>query len=251
MVERWRASHLKTEEIPLLVLAGGKATRLAHLASGTAKYLQPIKDSVVFADVHLRWVAKQGFRRVILSIGHLGEQIRDHCADGKRYGLEISYLEDGPKPIGTGAAVLAALENSSEVLAVTYGDTVLNFNVGGFLTEFELSQKVSGMTLYRNTLVGHVCNAELDGQLALYDKRQPGAQWTYIDYGFMIFKREARLAFGHEIPLDLADPLSQLSRKSQVFAFPVSHRFWEIGSLNSLEEFRKAFPDDIFGPVSL
>jgi N-acetyl-alpha-D-muramate 1-phosphate uridylyltransferase len=241
--------RLTAADIPLLVLAGGKATRLAHLAKNTAKYVQPITESVNFSDVHLRWIREKGFRKVFLSIGHLGEQVREHCGDGSRFGLEISYLADGAVPLGTGGAVKAALQSPFEILAVTYGDTVLNFNVESFLTDFQKSGLPAGMTLFRNTLAGHVCNADLNQHLALYDKDSPHADWLYIDYGFLIFRREAVGLFPEKPSFDLAEPVSAFSRKSELFGFAVANRFWEIGSPEALEEFRKAFPDDIFGSL--
>ena len=229
---------------PLLILAGGKATRLAHLSQNRAKYLQQITDTHVFADVHLKWVASHGFKNVILSIGHFGEQIRAHCGDGGRYGLEIQYLDDGAQPLGTGGAVRAALQFSFESLAVTYGDTILTLDLPGFLEGFSRSGLAAGMTLYKNTVPGHVCNADLQGQKALYDKKNPRPEWSYIDYGFLTLRRDAIERFSAKSPLDLAEPLSELSNRSEVFGFPVASRFWEIGSPEALSELQTAFKGD-------
>jgi MurNAc alpha-1-phosphate uridylyltransferase len=235
---------MSLHDIPLLILAGGKATRLKHLSQKRAKYLQPITEYAVFADLHLRWVAQHGFRKVVLSVGHLGEQIQSHCGDGSRYGLEISYLDDGAEPIGTGGAVRGALKFPFEILAVTYGDTILKVDVPKFLNEFSDSTLLAGMTLYKNAVPGHVCNADILGSIAKYDKKNPEPQWSYIDYGFLALRRAAIERFPVETPLDLADPLSLFSHGSQLFGFPVADRFWEIGSPEALAELQRAFAGD-------
>ena len=88
--------------VPLLILAGGKATRLQGLAKDTPKYLQPITANRCFADYHLEWARRQDFSKVILSVGHFGEKVEAYCGNGSKYGLEISYLYDGTTPLGTG-----------------------------------------------------------------------------------------------------------------------------------------------------
>src|SRR4051812_21605901 len=99
------AEALDVSQVPLLILAGGKATRLKHLSQNTPKYLMPVGDRC-FADIHLEWAAQQGFKDILLSLGHLSEQIQAHCGNGEKYGLTIKYLLDGDTPLGTGGALL-------------------------------------------------------------------------------------------------------------------------------------------------
>lgn len=224
----------------VLVLAGGKATRLRDLSKETPKYLMPVGDKT-FADFHMVWLRSQGFREIILSIGHLGEQIKTHCGHGEQWGLSISYLEDGPELLGTGGAVHKALQFEFESLAVTYGDTLLNFNVQDFLKKFERSKLDAAMTVYRNQVPGHQCNISYDGKTLLYDKVNPESNWTHIDYGFLALKRKLIEQFPKTRPLDLAEPLSAASKQSRVLGFEVKDRFWEIGSPEALHDFQMRY----------
>ncbi len=99
-------------ETPLLILAGGRATRLRDLSDDRPKFLLPIRDGLLFADFQLRWVKAQGFREVCLSVGYRGEQIEAYCGDGARFGLAISYAFDSPIALGTGGARLIAARRS-------------------------------------------------------------------------------------------------------------------------------------------
>ncbi len=226
---------------PILVLAGGRATRLKELSKDLPKYLMPVDSQQNFADVHLKWLKSLGFNKVFLSIGHLGEQIRDHCEDGSRWDLNIYYLEDGPQLVGTGGAVRNSLALDYSELAVTYGDTLLNLQLDQLLENFH-QQKVQGlMTIYKNEVPGHVCNIHWESPYVIYDKINPKPQWQYIDYGFMILKRSLIESFPKESPLDLALPLSLASYKKQIAGYPVKERFWEIGSPEALAEFQAKF----------
>ncbi len=226
---------------PILVLAGGKGTRLKNLAAQTPKYLMPVTESKVFADVHLEWLKSLGFHQIFLSIGHLGDQIRAHCGNGSQWGLQIQYLEDGEIPLGTGGAVRKALQFPFNELCVTYGDTILNFSLSEILKHYRDSKALGVMTIYENKVPGHQCNATLEGPWVIYDKMRPETGWKYIDYGFLLLSRPLIESFDSTTPLDLSTPLSSASRQKKILGFPVQDRFWEIGSPEALSEFQQRF----------
>lgn len=254
------------ENLPLFVLAGGRATRLGSLSDQIPKYLMPVKNNKTFADVHLEWARAQGFKKVILSVGYLGDLIQSHCGDGSKWNLKIKYVKDGPVPLGTGGAVKKSLIFDFEDLAVTYGDTLLNFNVKECFEEYlkfknkiylnekdrsygnetafgDITPKVTLcalMTYYKNTISGHRCNVGvLEDNLIVYNKTQPDQKWKHIDYGFSIFNRKFIESLEDKIPLDLADSIMKLSEKKLLMGFECQNEFKEIGSPEALANFSK------------
>ena len=228
-----------TPTVPLLILAGGRATRLGVLSQDLPKYLMPVGSQQIFADQHLTWVRDQGFKEVFLSIGYLGPMIRDYCGSGERWNLQIKYIEDGPHPLGTGGAVRASLTHSYENLCITYGDTLLSFDVANFIANFLKSSYQASVCIYENKVPGHICNVNWRPPLLTYDKAHPNSSWKYIDYGFLIMRRTFIESFPTKAPLDLALPLSESSYQDQISAFLATERFWEIGDPEALEEFKK------------
>ncbi len=242
------------QNVPLLILAGGKATRLKDLSANTPKYLMPITDSKsldkqkvqTFADFHLKWAYEQGFRRIFLSVGYLAKAIKDYCKDGSKWSLNISYLDDGSSPQGTGGAVALSLSQDFDYLAVTYGDTMLTLNAGELFDHLLISQKMNQnirglMTIYPLDIEGHTANASNDNGLARYSKKEPKSDWKYIDYGFLFLQRNLIEDFSSSRPLDLAEPLADFCSKNKILAHICKERFWEIGSLESLQEFQNRF----------
>lgn len=226
-------------DIPLLVLAGGKATRLGDLSKNLPKYLMPVSEHQPFADLHLQWVARQGFKKVYLSVGYLAEQVIEYCQSGSQWNLQIEYVNDGAIPLGTGGAVAKAPR--SDILAVTYGDTLLQLDVKDFLQKFTASSALGAMTYYENKVPGHQCNIapwEDKTSYIRYQKVSPPAHWKYIDYGFLALRKELIQTFPQKVPLDLAEPLSDASAKKQIMGYECSERFWEIGSPQALHEFQ-------------
>lgn len=234
------SENKKTANTPLLILAGGRATRLKHLSEKLPKYLMPIDDNKVFADAHLDWAYKQGFRKVILSIGYLGSMVKEYCGDGSKWQLDIDYIDDGDEPLGTGGAVKKSLTHLYSDLAITYGDTLLSFNVADCLSQYTSSKALGIMTYYQNEVEGHICNVNpIKNNLIIYNKIKPEKNWQHIDYGFSILSRTLIESFSSKLPLDLAEPLMSTSQDGQLAGYECKERFWEIGSVESLMEFRK------------
>lgn len=226
---------------PLLILAGGRATRLGTLASETPKFLMPIDAGRCFADLQLEWVAKQGFRDVILCVGHLGKKIEDYCGKGERYGLRLRYSYDGDELMGTGGAVKKALQHSAETVAVTYGDTILAVNAATVYAQRDKSGGHAFMTVFKNTVPGHVCNANIVGDRVEYSKKSPQLSFEYIDYGFLILGSDFVRQLPSDRAFDLAEELERVSRAGELAGSVIGERFWEMGTPESYEEFKKRF----------
>ncbi len=64
-------------QVVAVVLAGGFGTRVAHLLTGIPKPMAPVAGKP-FLEWIVRWLARQGFARVVLSTGHLAEVVEQH-----------------------------------------------------------------------------------------------------------------------------------------------------------------------------
>lgn len=103
----------------VIILAGGKGTRLKPFTNAIPKPLMPIGD-VPILEVVLRQLKAHGTERVVLAVNHLARLIEAFFGDGSRLGLKIVYsVED--EPLGT-AGPLRLLENLDNDFLVMNGD---------------------------------------------------------------------------------------------------------------------------------
>ena len=84
--------------LPVLILAGGLATRLRPLTERIPKALVPVANKP-FVIHQLEFLKGQGIRKVILCTGYRADQIKVVVGDGSAYGLEVSYSEEGDTPL--------------------------------------------------------------------------------------------------------------------------------------------------------
>jgi NDP-sugar pyrophosphorylase family protein len=111
----------------LVILAGGKGTRLASETGPLPKALVDI-DGRPLLYRHLDLATTHGFDEVVVLVCHGADLIREACGDGSRWGLRMAYVTEH-EPRGTAGAVLGALDQLAERFVVTYGDTVLNVDL--------------------------------------------------------------------------------------------------------------------------
>src|SRR5262249_7557493 len=145
-----------------------------------------------FIDHQLALLRRHGTRRVVLCLGHLGEQVERHVGDGSAFGLEVRCSHDGERLLGTGGGVGPARALLGEVFWVLYGDSYLDFEYGAALAVFSAWAGLGLMTAYRNE--GRYDKSNLvfrGGRPVCYDKRARQADMTHIDYGASLLRRQA------------------------------------------------------------
>lgn len=114
------------------ILLGGLGTRLGELTRETPKPLLPVGDRP-FVELLIREAWRMGFRKVLLLAGYRSERVLQMVADLRNtlpHGctLDISIENE---PLGTGGAVVNALDYLDERFLLINGDTWFDFNWNG------------------------------------------------------------------------------------------------------------------------
>jgi NDP-sugar pyrophosphorylase family protein len=227
-----------------VILAGGLGSRMRALCERVPKAMIPVLGKP-FLFYQLEWLARQNVRRVVLSIGYRGSLISAAVGDGAKFGLSVSYADEGDALRGTGGALRLAhdLGLLEEGFFVLYGDAYLPIDL---LPVWQTSDRgsVPTMTVMRNEGRWDRSNVVFrGGHLVLYDKyaNDPAVlDMHYIDYGLSVLTRElvvADIAAGKVS--DLARVLSHLSIEGRLRAHEIFERFYEIGSPEGLADFTK------------
>lgn len=225
-----------TEMPPVALLAGGLATRLRPLTERLPKAMLEVAGEPFIAH-QLRLLRREGISRVVICAGYLADQIADYVGDGSRFGLSAAYKIDGPRLLGTGGALRAALDQLGEEFLVMYGDSWLDIAYAPVVDAFRASGQPALMTVFRNEGQWDTSNVWFeDGRIQLYDKRERLPQMHHIDWGLSMIRAEALAAPPANEPFDLAEVYSDLSRSGKLAGYEVTRRFYEIGSTEGLRE---------------
>jgi NDP-sugar pyrophosphorylase family protein len=222
-----------------VILAGGRGTRMLPATRELPKALLPVAGQP-FAAHQLELLRRNGVDRVVYCIGHLGALIREFVGDGRRFALEVAYVDEGERLRGTGGALRLAADTGAleDRFLVTYGDAFLPIDYGAVDRAFVASGAPALMTVFRNDGRWIASNAVFEnGWVTLYDKQPPElvAEMRWADYGVSLLTRDLVEA---EIPtnesVDLSDVFGRLSRQGNLAGLEVHERFYEIGSPEGL-----------------
>ena len=221
---------------PVLILAGGLATRLRPITETIPKALIEIAGQP-FIFHQLRYLRSQGISRVIISAGYLGEMIEALVGNGAQFDLELSFVHDGPKLLGTGGAIKKALPLLDNNFFVQYGDSFLPVNFQQIQSAFLNAEKPALMTVLKNDNQWDKSNVIFDGkELIDYNKESYKPQMNYIDYGLGVLTQGVFEGYPNGEAFDLAAVYNGLSSKRLLAGFEVNERFYEIGSLSGIEQ---------------
>lgn len=218
------------------ILAGGRATRLGAIGAGRPKALVEVAGRPFLGHV-LALLRRRGLRRVVLCIGHRGEEIRAQVGDGHAFGLEVRYSEDGERLLGTGGALRKAGPLLGEAFFVLYGDSYMDIDYAAVLAAFAAGDALGLMTVIENRNRWDRSNVVFrDGRLLRYDKRVQAPDMAHIDYGVAVLRRAALERIPAGEPYDLADLYTALVAEGKMDGFEVQPRFYHIGTPEALAE---------------
>ena len=121
----------------VVIMAGGKGTRIASVKSDVPKPMIPICGKPIL-EWQIECLKSQGLKDIILVIGYLGHVIKDYFEDGRKYGVKINYfIEDSP--LGTAGALFKMPELTEDFLLLC-GDVILDVDFNRFI-EFHQKNK--------------------------------------------------------------------------------------------------------------
>lgn len=140
-----------------VITAGGKGTRLASVAKDIPKCLVKIGDKPVI-EHQIILLKKYGISEIHLLLGYLGDQVKEHLGDGKKWGVKLHYHQE-EIPLGTAGALAGISAELKEDFLFLCGDIMMNFDIKKFMNWHQ--QKKDAVA----SLVVHPSDHPLDSDL--------------------------------------------------------------------------------------
>lgn len=222
----------------VVILAGGMGTRISSVAGHLPKALIPVAGKP-FLLHQFDLLKRNGLTRVLLLVGYRGDMIQECIGDGSSFGMEADILQENPDQLlGTGGALVNALDRIEDRFLLMYGDSYLPVDYRALVQWYGAQKRPAVMSVYRNAGQWDHSNVRIEGdRVSYYDKKAPAGAADYIDYGLSIFTKDILARYrGAPMPLDLAVVQSDLVKKDELAAYEVTQRFYEIGKPSGLAE---------------
>ncbi len=217
---------MSLDRVEVIILAGGKGTRLRDIVSDVPKPMAPI-NGVPFLEVLIASLEKQGFKNFRLSIGYMAESIQTHFSQDKFNHLNLSYTFE-EEPLGTGGAIQKSIQESSfSEFIVMNGDSYSECDFEKFisingsykivLNEVEDASRYGSVEINKNNQV-----------VAFLEKKQDIGK-AFINSGIYFFSKEI-LSFLPEGRSSIeTDVFPKLLKEKSIQAYKTTGKFIDIG----------------------
>jgi dTDP-glucose pyrophosphorylase len=115
----------------LVIMAGGKGTRLRPHTENCPKPLLPVSGKPMLEHIIDRARA-EGFQHFVLAVHYLGDLIEDYFGDGSHWQVKIDYLRE-ESPLGTAGALSLLAPRPLDPFVVSNGDVLTDVRYGELL----------------------------------------------------------------------------------------------------------------------
>jgi NDP-sugar pyrophosphorylase family protein len=216
----------------VVVLAGGKGTRLRPYTTVLPKPLMPVGDMPVL-EILLRRLAAAGFSRINLAVGHLAELIEAYFGDGRRLGVNVVYWRED-EPLGT-AGPLAEMELTSEHVLVMNGDLLTTLEFGPLVDRHVSSGAAATLAVRRREIPIDFGVVRVDGETVAGFDEKPVITYD-VSMGVYVFEQRAVSLVPQRVKYDFPDLLGAVLERGWPVHAHRSTDFWvDIGRVEDYE----------------
>lgn len=223
-----------------VILVGGKATRLRPLTLHTPKGLLKVQDKSI--TEHLFELLKNhGITEILLSTGYLKEKFKEYFGDGKKFGVNITYIEE-EEPLGTAGPLILAQDHLKEPFIMSNGDELKNINIEEMYALHKESNALATLALTEVEDPSHYGVARLEGNKILEFVEKPKkeeAPSNLINAGFYIIEPEVIKMIPQGFAMMEKDVFPKLAEQGRLFGYPFKGQWFDIGTPERYETTKK------------
>lgn len=213
-----------------LILAGGKGTRLRPLTHKIPKPLLKVQGKPILEHL-IDLFKKYNIKNIILSVGYLKEKIKDYFKDGKKFGVNITYIEE-EKPLGTAGPLRLAKPLLKESFIVANGDELKDINIPRMYRLHKRKKALATIALTTVDNPSHYGVARLDGTRIIEFLEKPKKPPSnLINAGFYILEPEVIDLIPQGYAMLETDVFPKIAKLNRLRGFPFSGQWFDIGTI--------------------
>jgi len=227
-----------------VILAGGIGTRLQPITFEVPKPLLTVHDKTLLEHL-FDLFKKHGIKNIILSIGYKGDKIKETIGNGRRFGVNVSYIEEA-KALGTAGPLKLGKHFLNDTFMCSNADELKELDLMDmylFHKEHKATATIALATVDDPSAYGV---AKLQGNriLEFVEKPKKGqAPSNLINSGLYIFEPEVLDYIPDGFSMLEKDVFPKLAREGKLYGYPFSGQWYNTGTLELYEQAIKQWKD--------
>lgn len=233
-------------QTPVIIMAGGKGTRLYPYTKILPKPLIPVGEIPIIERIMNRF-SQYGVERFYISVNYRKEMIKSYFAESNKE-FDIQYIEED-KPLGTAGSIRLIKDNISEPVIVTNCDILIEADYGEVLAYHkEHGNDMTIVSSLKTMVIPYgVFQSGKNGRIISMEEKPEIS--NYINTGMYYINPEFIEWIPKGEPFNMTDLVSLLLHESKkVGLFPISEgSFLDIGEFAEMKKVEERIKAGLIG----
>ncbi len=225
----------------MVIMAGGKGTRLRPHTEHCPKPLLPVGDKPMLEHIIER-ARDTGFTRFVLAIHYLGHMIEEAFGDGSRLGVTIEYVRE-ESALGTAGALSLLVPRPSSAFLVTNGDVLTDVRYDELL-EFHLRHGAAGTMAVRLHEWAHPFGVVRTDGVDITGFEEKPVSRSHINAGIYALNPDTLDELSVGEPCDMPTLFTRVrDRQGRTIVYPMHEPWLDVGRDDDLKRARSQADD--------
>lgn len=233
-----------------VIMAGGKGTRLKEITKDEIpKPMAKINNKPIL-EHQIDRLFENNIKEIIIIIGHLGNKIKEYFKDGKKFGVNISYIEE-KQPLGTAGAFYFLKDLIDEDFILIFGDIIFDIYFDKMIEFHNKNKAYATLFIHPNShpYDSDIIMTDKKGKIIEFDSKNNIRKYYYdncVNAGVYIISNKLIKSIIKLEKLDLEkDILSKKLNSEDIYGYYSTEYVKDVGTVDRIIKAEKDIENNI------
>jgi len=229
----------KVKQNQVVIMAGGKGTRLRPLTKDIPKPMLKVGDKPILQTI-IEKFRESGYQNFIICVNYKSKVITEYFGDGSELGVNIEYIKEKTK-MGTVGALSLLKKKPKNPFFVMNGDLLTNLNFDKMLDFHNKLHAKATMCITECNINSPYGEVKLNNENILSIEEKP-IRKAFVNAGVYILEPECIDFIPKKINYDMPKLFKKIiSKNLKAISFPLGEYWLDIGRLNDFKKANKEY----------
>ena len=229
--------EIKKNKNKVLIMAGGKGTRLKHLTKKNPKALVVINKKTIIENIILNF-KKNGFYNFIISTGYFGDKIKKFLKNGEKLGVSIEYVSES-NPLGTAGSLSLIKDKVNDTFIVINCDVITNMNFKNLLLFHKKNKSYATIAVVEKEFQNMYGVVKSKKNEFLNIEEKPIIRF-FVNAGIYVFEKKILQLLKKNERINMNELFLKLKKlKIKNTVYPLIEDWFDVGNISDLNQFKK------------
>ena len=217
----------------LFVMAGGKGKRLMPLTKNTPKPLLEYNKRPLIKNILIK-ARNEGFTNIAISINYLGNKIKRKLKEGKKFDLQIQYIEE-KKVLGTAGALSFLKNKIIKPIIVTNCDIITDLKYNHLLNYHKKKKADITVVVKEYQTKSAFGEVEIKNQKIKNIIEKP-ISLTYINAGIYVLSPSIMKYLKKNEKIDMNEFIDKMIMKNKkITPYPMTEKWADVSEILKIQ----------------